>query len=45
MPVKIKKSSSMKIFSFSKTEIRKKLPCKLEDEYKQLLLNLAIFCI
>ena len=42
MPVKIKKCSITNIFSFPKTKIRKKkLPCK--HEYKQLLLNLAIF--
>ena len=39
MPVKIK-SSSIKIFSFLKTKTRKKLNCNLENDYKQLLLNL-----
>jgi len=34
------KLMNKKIFSFPKSKIRKKIPCKLEEEYKQLFLNL-----
>ena len=41
-----KKLKHDNFFCFLKTKIRrKKLPCKVEEEYKQLLLNPAIFCM
>jgi len=42
MPVKITKLISS---VFPKLKFEKKTSCKLEDVYKQLLLNLTIFCM